>query len=385
MPLLPEHPMLVYPSLAERVGVEEALLLAFLDSLTRASGQREETNWQEMPCATILSKLRFWTALDIQRLTFSLRDQGCLSYASAPFGEDATFRFRINQDGLRALEKHVPERTQNDVSKAAAGGIFERAISPAQTHPGPARQAGIHRLPGKRQIDSRWQPIPDTYKQLTMAQVPRHYAESLVPEFITYWRSQGSTHSSWDAKFMQHVMHRWRKFEIEQRQRAKESLMENAWRPNDDAMTILVQQGGVSPGFIEDAIPEFVLYWKEKGEVCATWNSRFITHINLQWKRFRSGLAHSTDPKRIAPNWRPSHEAAEVLKLAHIPASFAATLIPEFVLYWKDSNQLRTSWDTTFLQYAKKRWAEQHAASDHTKSTRETELYDELNDRSWAS
>lgn len=423
MSLLPEQPMLVYPALAQRVGVEEALLLGFLDAqIANDPYAREELNWHELSCASVLKQLPFWTALDLQRLTFSLRDQGCLSCASAPFGEEEKFRYRINHDGLRALSQRKPSRDQYNVPKASSEGIFQRALQRqgaqstrdalpysgssersghsdqgfhdreqmgehlgARQNVGARQQAGVHRLPGKRQIDSRWQPIPDTYQQLSMAQVPRHYAESLIPEFITYWRSQGTTHSSWDAKFMQHVMHRWRKFEVEQRKRAKETVMERDWRPSDDALIILIQQGGISPGFIEDAIPEFVLYWQEKGDLCSTWNSRFITHINLQWKRFRSGMAHSTDPKRIDPQWRPSQEACDVLKLAHIPAGFAATLIPEFVLYWKDSNQLRTSWDTTFLQYAKKKWAERHVINAQAKSTRETELYDELNDRSWAS
>ncbi|NRA25561.1 MAG: hypothetical protein HRU08_14040, partial [Oleispira sp.] len=34
-------------------------------------------------------------------------------------------------------------------------------------------------------------------------------------------------------------------------------------------------------------------------------------------------------------------------------------LIAEFVLYWRDSNQLQTSWNSKFLQYVKQQWARQ--------------------------
>jgi hypothetical protein len=44
-------------------------------------------------------------------------------------------------------------------------------------------------------------------------------------------------------------------------------------------MDILVNQGGINPNFIEDAVPEFILYWRDRGDVSSTWDSKFIQHV----------------------------------------------------------------------------------------------------------
>ena len=45
--------------------------------------------------------------------------------------------------------------------------------------------------------------------------------------------------------------------------------------------------------------------------------------------------------------------------MAHIDLHYAQGLIGEFVLYWRDSNQLQTSWNSKYLQYVKQQWARQ--------------------------
>ena len=48
-------------------------------------------------------------------------------------------------------------------------------------------------------------------------------------------------------------------------------------------------KGGINTNFIEDAIPEFVLYWKERGDKSNTWDSKFVQHVKRQWN-FYTGL-----------------------------------------------------------------------------------------------
>src|SRR5690606_4666807 len=123
--------------------------------------------------------------------------------------------------------------------------------------------------------------------------------------------------------------------------------------------------------------------------------------VKRQWHRFKSALENDTEPRRIPENWRPSREDYDVLKLAEIDLKFAEQQLPEFILFWRDSNQVYASWNTKFLQHVKYHWAKQHALvtvnssqglSDArqqlinpTTRTRDASLTQQLNDRSWAN
>ena len=65
--------------------------------------------------------------------------------------------------------------------------------------------------------------------------------------------------------------------------------MAKSWSPSEDALEILLRMG-IHQNFIDDAIPEFVLYWQERGEAQATWNSKFVAHIKRQWARYTHTL-----------------------------------------------------------------------------------------------
>ena len=105
-----------------------------------------------------------------------------------------------------------------------------------------------------------------------------------------------------------------------------------------DAMEIM-ERGGISRDFIEQAVPEFILYWRERGAAPKELNSKFIQHIRIQWARYSSSLEHSTEPKRIVDHWQPSDDVYDILRMSHIDLDFARGLLPEFIVYWKDSNQ----------------------------------------------
>ena len=180
-----------------------------------------------------------------------------------------------------------------------------------------------------------------------------------------------------------------------------EGAMHSQWRPSRDALEVLVKHANISLAFVEDAIPEFVLYWQERGEVSRTWNSKFIQHVKRQWVRYHSALEHDSEPRRIPENWQPGADVYDVLRLANIDLEFAKRQVPEFLLFWRESNQVYSSWNTKFLQHVKYHWAKQHAlttvnsqqVNSHagqqhptsTRSTRDRSLVEDLTDRSWAN
>jgi hypothetical protein len=172
--------------------------------------------------------------------------------------------------------------------------------------------------------------------------------------------------------------------------------MSAGWYPSEDALEIL-ERAEVEREFIDEAIPEFVLYWSERGEVARTWNSRFVSHVRRQWARYTATMDVDSEPRCLPTGWQPSADVWDILRLANIDIGFAQGLLPEFQIYWIDSGEAHSSWNSKFLRHVKYHWARSHrigmegtaahgqrqrsAAAD---STRARSLSEDLEDRSWA-
>ena len=138
------------------------------------------------------------------------------------------------------------------------------------------------------------------------------------------------------------------------------TTLDNNWRPSADAMEIM-ERSEIARDFIEEAIPEFILYWRERGSSPKELNSKFIQHIRIQWAKYTSSLQNTVpQPKRISEQWLPTEDVYDILRLSHIDTEFARSLLPEFIVYWRDSNQAHTSWNSKFIQHVKYHWAKRH-------------------------
>lgn len=367
--LIPEKPLLVLPSLAATIGLEEATMLAVLDDLAehRQGRPRQGYTWFELDEVVLARYMPFWTDHDIQRISKSLSDKGVILLGAAPFMQSRRLVFAFN------------EKSSSAVAEPAA-------IQP-QAHNNPGR--GANRIP------PNWQPSDDVWQQIAQRNIPEDFARDHLPEFITYWRERDEISHAWGAKFLRSVLHAWRNHETDFHRAQRAAPMTSDWRPSQDAMEVLVKHAGISRQFVEDAIPEFVLYWQERGESSRTWNSKFILHVRRQWNRYTATVENETVPKPIPADWQPSEDVYDVLRLANIDVDFATSLIPEFVIFWRDNKQVQSSWNTKFLQHVKYHWARKHAHRSDLQSqqhggqassnkTRERSLVEDLTDRSWA-
>lgn len=372
MSLLPEKPLIISPSLAATIGLEETVLLQLLNELMcHGKPERQgDYDWLNIDSGQLQKFAPFWSIADLQRIVGSLRDKGILLVAS-PLTEANLLRFAFNE--------HCA-----DNSHTAKPGKFSATLPTT-----PAHQS-------TRPISPDWRPENDVLQQLAQYNIPAAFIADQLPEFITYWTERGEPRYSWGSKFIKHVLRLWRAQQTETARRGQDTSMSRDWQPSQDAMEILTQQAAINRNFVEDAIPEFVLYWLERGESSSTWNSRFIMHVKRQWARFTHTMEQDTMPRPLAADWQPREELFEVLTLANIPRDFAERLVPEFVLYWRDSGQLYGSWNTKFLQQVKREWSRHQThtqdssdgkqqRSDRPGSTRSRTLVDELSDRSWAT
>lgn len=380
MSLIPEKPLVISPSLAATIGLEEAVLLQALNELMH-HGEPEpskgyqwlSTNWHRLQKIT-----PFWETEDIQRIVTNLRDKGILLLASAPFSESHELRFAFNelmmQDNIPAVQEQPQKSSQ-----------------------APYAQSAPQQKQGAKRLVPDWEPESEVIRQLAQYNIPAEFISAQLPEFITYWTERNEPQFSWGSKFIKHVLRLWREQQTETAKRSQQSSMNHDWQPSRDAMEILTRQAGINGNFVEDAIPEFILYWMERGDASNTWNSRFIMHVKRQWARFTTTMENDSEPRALPADWQPSEELYEVLNLANIHRSFAERLVPEFVLYWRDSGQIYNSWNTKFLQQVKRAWSRQQSGStqvtnngqqqrpNRSNSTRSSNLIDELSDRSWAS
>lgn len=365
--LISEKPLLISPSLAATIGLEEATLLSALSELRHHRDAKECDTWLQVSEDLLSKHLPFWTAHDIQRISKSLRDKGIIDLDSAPYmnSRQLIFSFSGNQQNQK------PEVNQNTLARNT-----------------PTR--------GANRIASNWQPSDDVLTQLAQRNIPKEFALQQLPEFITYWRERDEPSHAWGNKFLKNVVSAWRNHETAFHRKDLTGPMSTQWRPSEDAMDVLVKHASINQQFVEDAIPEFVLFWQERGDSSRTWNSKFIQHVRKQWNYYTATVENNSVPKPIAENWQPGEDVYDVLRLANIDLGFAKELVQEFVLFWRDSKQAYPSWNTKFLQHVKFHWAKQgfSANSEITtsngkapqkkQSTRERSLEQDLTDRSWA-
>ncbi|MEH6518684.1 MAG: DnaT-like ssDNA-binding domain-containing protein [Halioglobus sp.] len=370
--LVPERQLVFSPGLAATIGLEESILLQHLHAQfdLQSPQQRDGFAWLSVTRQYLLRSLPFWNAIDLHRISRSLVDKGVILIDSPPLHTEDRLLFAMNE----------PVRSNRE---------------PINVPPPPApvsrRSSGT--------LPENWSPSEDMLQLLALNHnIPRQFAVDQLEDFIFYWRERGETSHAWENKFRQLVISSWRRAQQHQAESfevQKTLPLDKYWRPSEDALEIM-SRAGVDDAFINEAIPEFVLYWRERGSAPKELNSKFVQHIRLQWAKFSSGLEHSTEPKRITEQWQPNADVFDILNLSHIDQDFAITLLPEFIVYWRDTNQALASWNSKFIQHVKYHWAKRHQMqqtdskhggqqkSDSKGRTRDRSLAEDLSDTSWA-
>lgn len=386
--LIPERPLLISPTLAATIGLDEAVLLHVLSELIamQPGASSGDGKWIELDSQRLQTALPFWEPIDIRRVISSLRELGVLRLEQGSSAESQ--RFAID-DGL--LDQGQDGVKPGSAQQAGASG---RQGLPVYSEP-PSSTGSATLIP------PNWQPEPSWIKQCAQHNIPEDFLWAALPEFVNYWRDRAQARFSWGNAFYKHVLKLWREEQTRRGSFEQAGEMSASWRPSDAALQILIN-GGVNGHFIEDAIPEFVLYWEERGtSPTGPWNTKFIEHVRRQWARYTAMQGFDDTPRPIPADWSPSADFYETLQLAEIDASFANARVAEFVLYWRDSQQAKASWNTTFLQFVKAEWARQanngrdvitanggknaeYRRGLGAGTTSVEELLQQLGDRSWA-
>ena len=151
--------------------------------------------------------------------------------------------------------------------------------------------------------------------------------------------------------------------------------IEKTWLPNMDAVSIL-KSAEVSEEFITNSIPEFILFWREKNFKSDSWNTLFVNHVRKEWAKFTNKINDKNKPKKMTSSWEPDPSCYDVLKLAQINTRFAVEQLAEFRIFWIDSNEIMTSWNSKFIQHVKYKWYKNNPEASG--------IISRLNDKEWA-
>jgi hypothetical protein len=66
---------------------------------------------------------------------------------------------------------------------------------------------------------------------------------------------------------------------------------------------------------------------------------------------------------KIDPEWVPSKEALEILKMSQVSDEFHKNKLREFRLYWQERGQERNNWNTSFIDYIRREWAKDQSSN----------------------
>ena len=60
-------------------------------------------------------------------------------------------------------------------------------------------------------LSQQWRPNAAVYETLLLSGISQDYADSVLREFVVYWVDSNEVHTSWNAKFLQHVKYQWQR------------------------------------------------------------------------------------------------------------------------------------------------------------------------------
>ena len=166
-------------------------------------------------------------------------------------------------------------------------------------------------------MEKNWEPDAALIDQASEYGISKSFVLSQLDDFIHLHREKGDTSYSWGVKFLRFVIKKWRSQEISDIKQLKRKPIDQSWQPDEEAIEILTK-AGISKEFIKNEIPEFILYWSEKGDVSDTWNSKFIGQVRRQWAKTQHLIDNSELPEPISSDWKPNQDFYEVLALTEI-------------------------------------------------------------------
>jgi len=310
-----ERQIVISENSAMEYGIEGAVVLSVLNNLELAD--YSDTEWTEVEKDLINKELPFLDHAQIRSAMKKLTNLNVLKICPGQTPLDNKFKFRVIREGKDSRGKQSNAKEPISVNWA----------------------------PGTETIQLIKSRMQFTTLEITL----------MAQEFLGSCIERSINARQFEGKFIRHCSQARAKNKdsLFARDAGMKSPISMSWTPSTQVVGLLTDRG-INREIIDAAVPEFVLYWSERGTSCESWGTKFVN-----WATSKSNSpAESSGPSPMASDWAPASDIFEILQVEEIDKVFTESLIPEFKLYWRDSGMLKSSWSITFLQHARLKWAD---------------------------
>ena len=143
--LIHERTLLISPTLAATIGLEEAVMLQLLHDAAQF-GARPGQRWHEIDKDELLRLLPFWNERDCQRISASLRDKGVLAIDSPPLEQTHCLRFALEEPAAPTAITPTPRSAMSTPPSQRGEGKAPRDTDSATpTHRGVRQTSTVER------------------------------------------------------------------------------------------------------------------------------------------------------------------------------------------------------------------------------------------------
>ncbi|WP_151703729.1 DnaT-like ssDNA-binding domain-containing protein [Nitrincola alkalilacustris] len=267
--LLPEKPLLFYPSLARKLGSDEALLLFQLTEQASIGGIQDKSSVTSMTLSQPQwrSLADFWDAQRQMDAANSLARQGVMEIQ---IGQAGTVTIRLKpvvEPGRAVSESDTQSSHPAPVTQAVQTSRQERMNERLHTReaivPAKAAEPGLQTLPVFERPPPRQQPQASGQTNLARQKGP-------APTFggSLGWRRQKDE--------LQDI------FEQHEERNQRLQSMHLGWQPSE-AFHELLPRHAIPAAFAADCLDEFVLYWLDKDRRESNWDQKYLAWVKREW------------------------------------------------------------------------------------------------------
>jgi len=266
--LLPEKPLLFYPSLARKLGSDEALLLFQLTEQASIGGIQDKFSVTSMTLSQPQwrSLADFWDAQRQMNAANSLARQGVLEIQTGQAGT-VTLRLKpvvepaqtASESDIQPPVAPVAPVMQTSRQERMNDRLHPRENAVVATSSDPALQT----LPVFERPPPRQQPQAHSQTNLARQKGP-------APTFggSLGWRRQKDE--------LQNI------FEQHEERNQRLQSMHLGWQPSE-AFHELLPRHAISAAFAADCLDEFVLYWLDKDRRESNWDQKYLAWVKREW------------------------------------------------------------------------------------------------------
>jgi len=334
--LIPERPLLISPTLAATIGLKESVLLHVLSELMlqHPPVYRQNRRWAETSMETLCKAMPFWEAGKIKRVVGSLQNLGMLLTENLQ-GNGNSMLYAINQpDNTQAssgkpMPGHAGSRNPEQPSNQASASLIPLDWMPDETLLEQCRLRNIphefiqQEIPAfvqywrdrkkiqyswhntflnwvirgweskrgimqarilEEPISPDWQPSEDALSILELAGISMSFIEDSIAEFILYWKEKGVASSEWNTRFIAHIRRQWDRYQHALEHDTAPRMIPPDFSPSIECYEILAM-ANIDPDFADAQLREFILYWQDRKELHASWNTKFLQHVKFRWSQ----------------------------------------------------------------------------------------------------